>query len=151
SMVDPASAGRTLRRDVAPNELTEAILLDHRRDWGIHIPVTVEGDDSERDARFLDVVPCPGHYVNGAVLRVTEPELRSLQVREAQYDLVEVTGAIALLDPGADRSLSVFTFIAKPEFRQPRAWVRVGIPRRYVDLVDNAITARGQRFAEQFW
>src|SRR5690606_4242253 len=85
SLVSPASAARSLGRELTIDGLPSALLTGHRRDWGIGVPV--EFDDGFRTvATFLDVQPREGSAVRGALLRVTDDELRILAAREAQYD-----------------------------------------------------------------
>lgn len=144
SLVSPASAARSLGRELTIDGLPSALLTGHRRDWGIGVPV--EFDDGFRTvATFLDVQPREGSAVRGALLRVTDDELRILAAREAQYDAVDVTASI---ETDAPLDLPVVAFSGRAEHRA--AGDRV-LPRRYLDLVTGAVADRGRAFADEFW
>jgi hypothetical protein len=147
SLLDPASVSRTVQRPVTPDDLLDAVLLDHERDWGIRIPVQSVSLGGPVNARFLDVVPRPGAYVNGAVLAVSDADLRHLAAREAQYDVVDVSAqAIAPIPPGA----TVVTFRGRADHRHDRPGVRSAVPERYREWVERTVAGRGALFAERF-
>lgn len=146
SILDPASAARTLGRPVAAADLTDAIVLNVQRDWGVYIPVRDENDD-ELDAAFLDVQPAPGHYVNGALIALSEDEFAMMRRREAQYDAIDVTGDTVT---AIDLDRPVVTFMARAEFRKPRPGVRAAVPDRYRGLVEAMLEARGPVFDRHF-
>ena len=139
SLVSPASAARSLGREVG--ELRAAHLRDYRRDWGIGVPVVFD-DGTRATGAFLDVQADPGSVVLGALLRVSEDELRVLAAREAQYNTVDVTRAIAEEVDG-----SVYAFVGRAEHR---AGDRM-LPQRYIDLVAAAVSTRGEAYAAEFW
>lgn len=117
SLVDPASARETLARGV---EVEPARLEGWRRRW------SVARDNLATEKTFaLDDGSLPpfclglnverrdgGDALNGALIRVSAPELDRLDRRELRYDRVEVTGAVDRLPAGLDR---VFAYTAKPE------------------------------------
>lgn len=142
SLVSPASAARSLGRDVAA--LPAAHLRGHRRDWGIGVPLVFD-DGTRATGAFLDVQPDPGSAVLGALLRVSPEELWILEAREAQYDAVAVT---ALISTAAELDGPVVAFMGRAEHR---ATPDLTLPSRYLELVTNAVATRGAAFAEEFW
>lgn len=146
SILDPASAARTLGRAVVAADLVDAVVLNLRRDWGVYIPVRDE-HGVEIDAAFLDVQPATGQYVNGALIALSDAELALMRRREAQYDAVEVTSDtvtdIASAGP-------VVTFMARPPFRVSRPGIRAAVPGRYRSRVETTVKARGAGFARRF-
>ena len=142
SLVSPASAARSLGREVAA--LPAARLGGHRRDWGIGVPVVFD-DGTRATGAFLDVQPDPGSAVLGALLRVSAEELRILEAREAQYNAVDVT---ALVSTGASLDGPVLAFMGRAQHRATRNRT---LPSRYLELVTAAVATRGEAFAAEFW
>lgn len=120
SLVDPASAGMTLGREVPPSALVT--LPGWKRRWSIwrdnrtfektfainpggEIPAAIVGLNIERDDGG-DGTPAP----NGALVEVTEAELDRLDLRELRYERVDVTEEAAA--PGFDL---VVAFTSQPE------------------------------------
>lgn len=93
SLVSPESITLTLRRQFSPGELKLAEVKNHTRLWGLVCPVILHGPDGDKpvNAVFLDVRRSPGKCVNGVLIEVTEQEMQSLDIRERQYERVEIT------------------------------------------------------------
>lgn len=142
SLVSPASASRTLLREV--DALPTARLAGHRRDWRIGAPIVFE-DGTRATGGFLDVQPHPGSAVLGALLAVSPTQLRMLEGREAQYDTVEVTASISA---EIDLAGPVFAFMGRAKHRANPDMV---LPTHYLELVTDAVATRGEAFAEEFW
>lgn len=146
SLVAPQSVSRTLGRSLDPTMMPVAVLRDYQRDWEIKIPVTFE-DGYACDAMFLDVTVLPGFKVNGVLVPVTEEELAAITRREAQYDPVDVT---SLIDTAVPVTGTVLVFRGRDEHRRQHSSIPAVVPRRYRELVENAMSTRGTAFAAMF-
>ena len=85
--------------------------------------------------------------MNGAVVPVSDDDVRRLGVREAQYDLVDVSAQTIAAIPADTR---VVTFRGREEHRRGRSDVRCAVPERYREWVAQTVAARGPVFAERF-
>lgn len=124
-----------------------ATLHGYQRDWGIAIPVVFD-DGGVELAAFLDVQRVPGAQVNGVLIEVSDAELATVARREAQYDLTDVTEHI---QTSAALNGRVFTARGRAEHRFEAKEGRIVLPTRYRSLVMEAVTARSEAFAEEFW
>lgn len=147
SLISESSVSRTLSREVMARDLVPATLHGYQRDWGIAIPVVFD-DGGVELAAFLDVQPAPGALVNGVLIAVTGTELATVARREAQYDVIDVTEHI---QTSAALNGRVFTARGRPEHRCEATENRIVVPTRYRSLVMEAVTARSEAFAEEFW
>lgn len=148
SLVSLASTERTLGRPVEPvslvrlpgwgrrwsqmrdNRATEKTFA--RADNGAVPPYTL-GLNVEREAS--------GPGPNGALLEVSEEELRRLAAREIRYDQVDVTAAVPTESSG--EFARVMTFTAKPENFAPSPPEGAVIITSYARAVDAAFEALG--------
>jgi hypothetical protein len=111
---DLAGGGRLVR--------PAARLRDHRRAWNVAMDnsVTLPGykyyldaEDSSRPevfVTFLNLLPAPGHRVNGMLVPVGAEELVELDRRERNYARHEVTASIEPVAEGR-----VWSYFGKPE------------------------------------
>lgn len=163
SLVDPASAARTLGREPTdawaegatfPVELTgwqrrwsqardnrrcEKTFARNRDAW---VPDWVLGLNIERTGNPRDVV-------NGLLIAVSEAELERLDVRELRYDRVDVTDEISPHAVAAGFE-AVITYEAKPEqliLEPPPGSV---ILRSYAAAVEAAFAALGPGQREEY-
>jgi cation transport regulator ChaC len=147
SLVNPAGAERTLGRPVELVAL--ARLAGWRRRWStVRDNLTSEKTFARRSGGELF-----GHVLglnlepseerdeapNGAIIALTEAELRRLDVREMRYDRIEVTGHLEL-PPGLDR---VFAYRAKPAHHAPEPPDGAVAIATYVEAVEAAFAALG--------
>jgi hypothetical protein len=147
----------------APGATRLVTLRGHRRVWGVAMDNRVavpgykvyEEPDGDRPAvavAFLDLEPDPGAAVTGALLDLTEDELRALDDRERQYRRADVTAAIEPAPPAGAR---VWTFVGREPGRERVRRGRedgapVVIQRAYVDLVERAFRALGPEHHERY-
>ncbi|MES1192909.1 MAG: gamma-glutamylcyclotransferase family protein, partial [Solirubrobacterales bacterium] len=140
---------------VAAPAAARAVLRDHRRVWGVAMDNTVEVPgykayalpDWSRPAlavAFLDLEEADGAEVEGALLAVDAAGLAALDMRERQYERVDVT---ARIDPSPDGI--VWTYLGRAPGRARVAAGRAGttgiaIQRSYVELVESAFAAWGE-------
>jgi len=136
------SAGRTAR------------LRDHRRAWNVAMDnaVSLSGYKYYLDARdssrpevavaFLNLMPAPGHGVNGMLVPVDAAELAELDRREHNYERREVTSSIE--QPPDAR---VWTYFGKPKalerFADGRRAGRAVVDKSYLDRVRTGFAALG--------
>jgi Gamma-glutamyl cyclotransferase, AIG2-like len=116
----------SLVRDLAPGEgqgtKRGTYLRDHRRAWNVAMDNSIslpgykyylDASDSSRPevfVTFLNLVPAPGHRVNGMLVPVGTKELIELDRRERNYERREVTGSIE--QPFGGR---VWSYFGRPE------------------------------------
>ena len=158
SLVDPASLGRTLGRTVTPGaDFLEAELAGWGRRWNYgvgRVPAmwrTTDGtlvDDGVIVA--LGLVAAPTEDVNGIVARVSDAELAALDLRERDYDRLDVTDAVEVQETvighvgAADR---IVTYVPRPSavqrYEAARDSGQAGIRSSYWGLVDAAFAVLG--------
>ncbi len=131
-----------------------ARLRDHRRVFGVAtdnlraIPgykMYLRRSDGVRPAvyvAFIDIEPDPGKSVNGLARPVTSDELAVLDLRERNYDRVEVTGRVDGVDG------RVWTYRGSEEgrerLRRGRAEGRAVVSRDYIDKVRAGFAGLGE-------
>jgi cation transport regulator ChaC len=159
SLVDPESLGRTLARPVTPGvDFVEAELSGWGRRWNYgvgHVRASWERRDGTLIADgvivALGVVSASGESANGIIARVSDLEIGALDMRERDYDRVDVTESVALL---GDRSRCAFgtgdrvvTYVPRASaierYEAARDCGRAGIRSTYWGLVDAAFAVFG--------
>jgi hypothetical protein len=152
SLVDPASAGRTLgRRMPAPRPARLhgwtrrwSLIRDNLRsektfaiDPGGEIPPWILGLNIERrDGPRGEHDPAAP---NGALLELTEAELERLDLREVRYDRVDVTGRV----PEADGYDRVVAYTARPSNYAAEPPPGAVVLSTYIRAVEAAFAALG--------
>ena len=108
SLVSPLSFGHTLGRDLQPGiDFFEAEVAGYGRRWnygtGFEFTAPAEPGGTPTDWTFvaLGVVVSATETTNGVVGWVNDPELAELDLRERQYDRVDVTSAVTFGDDAA--------------------------------------------------
>ena len=133
---------------------TVARLPGYRRVWGVAtdnlraIPgykLYLSRSDGSRPAvyvAFIDIDPDPSSVVNGVVTPVSRTELEVLDLRERNYDRVDVSGQIEAESPGR-----VWTYRGSAEgrerLRRGRAEGRAVVSRDYLEKVRAGFAALG--------
>lgn len=146
SMLNFESASRSLGRPVTRADYLLARLPHYRRAWQVAVPVVLDPQSRAEHVRalFLDLRRDPANDAAciGAVLHVSELELRSLDQREKQYarESVEV-----LLED--EQSVQVDTFIGRAEYIAGDGVVLDDYRR----LIDGAAAGFGPTFQREFW
>ena len=153
SLVDPASAARTLGRPV--REPVPARLHGWKRRWSQRRDnLTCEKTFALRgDGRLptwvlgLNVEPAgedePGEPPNGVAIELTAAELDRLDLREIRYDRVDVTAQVTLDAPGGAVFDRVITYTAKPFHFAPTPPEDAVILAAYANTVETAFAAMG--------
>jgi cation transport regulator ChaC len=156
SLVDPSSLGRTLGRPVEVGvDFVEAGLRGWGRRWNYgvgHVSATWRAADGcmVQDGVIvaLGIVPSPADHVNGIIARVSERELAALDVRERDYDRVDVTHQVSITATGTGPAVArIVTYAPRTSaierYRSARDAGRAGIRDTYWGLVDAAFAVLG--------
>ena len=153
SLVSPSSLGGTLGRDPRRGiDFLAAECAGWERRWNYGYPLDparYTGTEVDRidTVVALGVVPVPGASMNGIIARVSADELARLDARERNYDRVDVTGSVTVLDEMAASTeigriiTYVPTEIPLTRYREARDRDRAGIEIRYWNLVEGAFDA----------
>ena len=153
SLVIPTSLGGTLGRE--PQRGIDFIAAEcdgweRRWNYGIDVqPGSLVGADVDRIDTLvaLGIVPVEGACMNGIITVVHADELPGLDARERNYDRVDVTEQVRLVEdaPGAASIDAVVTYVPREvalnRYLDGRDRGRAGIEQRYWDLVDGAFDA----------
>jgi cation transport regulator ChaC len=150
SLVSPASLGTTIRRTPERGvNFVAAEVLGWARRWNYGIalqPGAVTGAHADGlDAVVaLGIVAAPNEWMNGILALVSAEELARLDARERNYDRVDVTDLVRVLDGGeaAPKIHRAALYVPRPHavsvYQQARSVGRAAIEQRYWDLVDTA-------------
>lgn len=147
SLMIPSSATRALGREIREDDYEPALLKRHRRTWRVRVPLW-SGELGEQVAGvFLDVRPGNGFYLNGLLLEISQSELASLRLREAQYVERDVTDEI---DCASGNQVRVVTFVGRPAYCRDLPPMKSHIPQRYLSRIERACKRRGKGFLQEF-
>lgn len=152
SLVSPSSVAETIGRTVEVDDgFVAATLEGYGRRWNygsLRQRANWDGPNGRVEGGVvvsLGIAVSAHERTNGTVVRVDEDELRRLDVRESDYDRVEVTAAI---DAGVlPRTATVVTYVPRPSaierYEASRRAGRAAVRQGYVDLVIEAFGALG--------
>jgi hypothetical protein len=148
--VSPTSLGHTIgRTPVRGVDFVAAEVLGWARRWNYGIslrPGTASGPHSDGlDAVVaLGIVAAPNEWMNGILALVSSTELARLDARERNYDRVDVTDVVRVLDgdEAVHKIHRAALYVPRPGaisvYEKARAAGRAAIEQRYWDLVDHA-------------
>ena len=136
-------------------------LPGHRRVWGVatdnvrHIPgyktylSRSDGNRVDVYVAFVDIEPDPSSAVRGLVRPVSEAELAELDLRERNYDRIDVTDLVE-----TDFGGPVWTYRGSAEGRarlaRGRAEGRAVVSKEYLERVHRGLSALGDGELERF-
>jgi hypothetical protein len=142
----------SLVADHEGHDATLARLPGYRRVWGVatdnvrSIPgykmylSRADGSRPRVFVAFLDLEPDPGSMVTGLARRVDDEDLAGLDLRERNYDRIDVTGSVS------EVSGRVWTYMGSPEgrarLREGRAKGAAVVSRDYLEKVRAGLRAR---------
>lgn len=152
SLVSPESVAATLGHDVDASRFHDARLAGWTRAWNVGT-----NRESHPERRFyllpgrteftgvtavLGIEPAgPEQGCDGVVFPVDEDDLSLLDVRERNYERIDVTGAVSWAGRPADRI--VHTYAPRPEaVRRLAVASRRNVRRAYAELVAKAFAGR---------
>lgn len=164
SLVSPESLASTIGRSITIGTgMHVAEVAGYGRRWNYGSKV-LRGDWTGDDGTdvigglvvSLGVAAAPDESINGVIFEVDDIELADLDWRERDYDRVDVTDQITLLDESADRRVDgpIAIYVPRPSsidrYERHRDVGTAAIRRFYWHLVDDAFTALGDDHAEWY-
>jgi hypothetical protein len=160
--VSPVSLGATIgRTPLRGRDFVAAECFGWARRWNYGIslqPGSVTGPHAENlDAVVaLGIVPAPDEWMNGILAKVSASELARLDARERNYDRVDVTDLVRVIDvfDAAPTIHRAALYVPRPHavavYETARSVGRAAIEKRYWDLVDGAFhelaPGQGERY-----
>jgi cation transport regulator ChaC len=162
SLVSPTSLGGTLgRTPIRGENFVAAEVKGWSRRWNYGIrtqPGSLKGPDAERVSVIvaLGIVEATEEWMNGVLALVHPEELQRLDARERNYDRVDVTDQIRVLDDetAADSIHRAVVYVPRPVaidiYEEARAEGRAAIEQRYWDLVDGAFEVLAPGHGERY-
>ncbi len=164
SLVSPISLGSTIGRiPVRGVDFVAAECLGWERRWNYGIalqPGAVTGPQSDGldVVVALGIVAAPQAWMNGILALLSAAELARLDLRERNYDRVDVTDLVRVLDVGEamPEIHRAEVYVPRPHavsvYQEARSVGRAAIERRYWDLVDGAFhdlaPGHGERYRD---
>lgn len=149
SLMNVRSASRALGRSVAVTRLDVVDLLEHRRTWSAKDLIYSERLGREVSAVFLDLQTSPGQSLNGILLPIEEGDLRQLDLREKNYERIDVTEHI-VMKGGGRPNRAVFSFMSKRSCRTTGDEVELYVLQNYVEMVTAACRRLGPSFFREY-
>lgn len=162
SLVSPASLGGTLGRiPVRGEDFLAAEVQGWERRWnyGIRVqPGSLKGPDAEHVQVIvaLGIIEAAEACMNGVLALVHPDELERLDARERNYDRVDVTGHVRVLEDSPTAAqihravLYVPRQIAVHIYEEAYATGCAAIEQRYWDLVDGAFEVLAPGHGERY-
>lgn len=146
SLVNLASAAKTLGRDIERADVQVVEATSYARVWRVVAPVIIPAYSEEPvPAVFLDIVEEHGSRVNGIILEVSAEELAAFDIREKQYTRIDITPYIR---PRVENA-RVFAYQGKPEFFAV-GFSNPKVLKDYVELVEAGMRSWGEEFSARF-
>lgn len=150
SLVNATSIVHTIDRRLSPTEGPfEASLDSWVREWNVGSDASTHPERvwlDERGARFDGVTTYlglrkePGASCNGAVFQVSNRDLALLDVRERNYDRIDVTTAVTWA--GKPQTCAVYTYVprdsATARLEKALKTGRAVVRQEYMDLLESA-------------
>lgn len=149
------------RAHSSPDSRPRPVHLDgFRRAWNIAMDNSVDlpGYKYYRDpfgrrprlfVTFLNLVRAPGHRVNGVLFEVTAQELRALDVRERNYERIDVTQHV-----GESRLGTVWSYVgnqdARERYETGLAAGLAAVSREYYDGVSRGFASLGPGALDEY-
>jgi hypothetical protein len=147
SLIIPESVTKSLGRHIDKEDISLVEVNDFTRLWRLVVQVIVNYDGNERpvNAVFLDIQKLPGKIINGSLIEVSEEDLNNLDIREKQYDRIDITESVTSRLQGQYR---IFTYTGKPEFHV-KHYDNPMILKQYLNVLDG-IGEWGDNFYQRF-
>lgn len=160
SLVSPASFGFTLGRELTPGvDFVEAEVGGYGRRWNYGVAQRVgrstgpDGSLQEWTMIALGVVASADETVNGVIGWVEPHEIAALDLRERNYDRVDVSATTTVhADIPIDAPIVTYVprTIAMTHYRSARDRGEAAVAKRYWDLVDAAFDDLGPGRRERY-
>ena len=149
SLINNKSISRTLKREIADEEIYPVKLTKCSRKWRLKETVHSELLQKNVQAVFLDVElgADKKSWCNGVLFGVTDKELDSLILREKNYNMANVSNDIDFLNTAPKK---VIVFSAKKPFVVSAADNNLYIMQRYIQMVEEGCRHWGNDFLQSF-
>jgi cation transport regulator ChaC len=149
SLINPQSIALTLGRKVHHKELTLVEISGYCRSWNLVVPVVITDENQNSkpiNAVFLDLQKRSGMVSNGVIFKVGAYELANMDIREKQYNRIDVTSNISHIE---QKQLAIFTYVGKPDFFVTN-YSNPKILKRYYNIILQGLEYWGKDFAHTF-
>jgi hypothetical protein len=147
SLIVPESATKTLGRKIYDKDVLLGDIKDYSRLWNLVVQVILHNQQSDNivNAVFLNIQKHQGKVINGALLQVTENELIKLDIREKQYQRIDITNNVLTYLSGES---VIFTYVGKSEFLVNN-YTKPRILKEYLNVIER-IQYWGKDFYDRF-
>lgn len=149
SLINLASASRTLQRELVKEDFHVATLHNFQRSWTYWAYVHSALLDKQVKGVFLNIENCKDAKLNGIVFRVDENELEYLKKREKNYDCIDISKDLIFENILSDFDL-VFTFIGNPTNIIKNSGDDCYIFKKYINIVETGVNMLGDEFSKFF-
>ena len=149
SLINPVSASMTLGRSLKQNDIICTEIINHIRIWDIVVNVILNRNNMliPINALFLDVQESVGKITNGVLIKIVRKDLEKMDIREKQYERIDVTQDIF---PPLSNDDIIYTYKGRKEFFSNN-YENIKILYEYKKMIDNGIQYWGNSFSEKFF
>lgn len=146
SLINLKSATKTLGRTIRDQDVFTVEAQHFSRIWRLVVPVIVDAYiDNPVNAVFLDIEKQHGKVINGIIIEVSLDELKNLDIREKNYNRVDITDYIL---PQIQRN-KVYAYQGKPDFFAEN-FSNPKILIQYLNILHKGLEHQGKEFTEKF-
>lgn len=150
SLINIASASKTLKRELTAKEIIPADLFSYRREWNLWDHTWSDNLQGPVKAVFLNITESPGEGLNGVLFKISEPELREFEVRERNYVCMDVTTSIDAAGKIPYRQYRVMTFVGKPQYLTHSGINEYYIFTNYINIISSGLEQMGAAFSKAY-
>ncbi len=153
SLINPKSVNKTLSREIVISDLIPCSLDGYIRTWDVKDDILSVQLNKQVHGVFLNLQKAHGKNVTGVIFEVTEQEFEKMKIREKNYDYVDISGHIHLLEKAGQKKSPadvVYTFIAKPAFIASAADTNTFIMKNYINIIEEGLLNYDEEFQEKF-
>lgn len=149
SLINPFSASMTLGRSLSKNDIICIEIKNHIRIWDIVVNVLLNQSNIliPMNALFLDIRESVGKITNGVLIKVKKKDLEKMDIREKQYERIDVTKNIF---PPLSNDDIIYTYKGRKEFFS-KNYENIKILNEYKKIIDTGIQYWGNSFSKKFF
>lgn len=152
SLLNVESVAKTLNKPIQKIDLKPVWLESYKRVWQLKDDVFSDELEKLITAMFLDISFCTKANLNGVVFEVSPVEFASLQIREKNYDSVDVTEHVKPFSNEIHlNNLPVYTFVGRSEHVLNFSdFIECYILQRYLDKISKGCEQLGSQFKKHY-